>query len=337
MRGLLCQQIFLLCSASITHHHHNVHRLKTPRPLPVSIEPTPSLPPPKQTNPSSKQIPGPPKVIIEVGPQKKCFILDQSLICKKSTYFSKALNGSFKEAKTRLVKLPDVAPVLFRILQNWICCGKLTLDGCKHVKREFSRLAITEQEVKNAETGGYGLDTVSSSNGDGCHKLSNNHADGIIDWNSIKINEPATWTPSVLTKLWILADRLDIRGLRATSIDALIRRLAKQPHRMDLLLIRYIYANTTSSSPLQKFAIHAIIDERSDHMFEYVTETPPKLPRGFLNAVLKTLDIDLGRRKVPYLDNMCFYHEHIDYAELKACRASKSCYTSLSHAVYVRE
>ena len=178
MRGLLYQKIFLLCSTSIGHHHHNVHRLKTPRPLPVSIE---TLPPPTQTNPSSKQIPGPPKVVIEVGPQKKCFILDQSLICKKSTYFSKALNGSFKEAKTRLVKLPDVAPVLFRILQNWVCCGKLTLDGCKHIKREFSRLAITEAEVKNAETGGYGLDPVCSRDGDGSHKASKNHADGSID------------------------------------------------------------------------------------------------------------------------------------------------------------
>ena len=74
---------------------------------------------------------------ILIGPDQKKFVIHQALLCGKSQYFTKALTGSFVESKTRVVKLEDVSPLLFRMFVSWLYDGKsvyTTSDGRSTIK-----------------------------------------------------------------------------------------------------------------------------------------------------------------------------------------------------------
>ncbi|KAG9946324.1 hypothetical protein KCU85_g6653, partial [Aureobasidium melanogenum] len=66
-----------------------------------------------------------PTVTVCVGIKKEEFCVHKELICTKSTFFDKALNGSFVEASTRLVHLEHISAPLFSIFVSWLYSGRL--------------------------------------------------------------------------------------------------------------------------------------------------------------------------------------------------------------------
>ncbi|KAM0316299.1 hypothetical protein ACHAO8_003320 [Botrytis cinerea] len=68
-----------------------------------------------------------PTATIIVGPADKSttYIVPLALICHRSRFFDRALNGYFKESTENRVELPEDTVEEFELLLEWIYCGKL--------------------------------------------------------------------------------------------------------------------------------------------------------------------------------------------------------------------
>jgi hypothetical protein len=63
--------------------------------------------------------------MIRVGtePDLEDFVAHESFLISRSEFFRRALNGNWKEAETRIVKLPDEAPDIFGLYLNLVYTG----------------------------------------------------------------------------------------------------------------------------------------------------------------------------------------------------------------------
>ncbi|KAF3004769.1 hypothetical protein E8E13_001543 [Curvularia kusanoi] len=79
--------------------------------------------------PRTKRIRFDDPVRIEVGPHgsPEVFILDAQILIARSPFFRKALSGSFKEAKDRVVKLPEDEPELVGIYLHHLHTNELSV------------------------------------------------------------------------------------------------------------------------------------------------------------------------------------------------------------------
>lgn len=59
-------------------------------------------------------------VIVHVGHLSKRFMLHKNLVCRDSTFFNAACKGSFREADSNEVKLPDDEPETFDNFVQWL-------------------------------------------------------------------------------------------------------------------------------------------------------------------------------------------------------------------------
>jgi hypothetical protein len=67
-----------------------------------------------------------PKVDIYVGSRKKHYNVPKLLLCHYSSYFDCCFNGSFKEAKTQKLELPEDKVEDFEILLEYMLRGTIT-------------------------------------------------------------------------------------------------------------------------------------------------------------------------------------------------------------------
>lgn len=315
-------------------------------------------------------------VTIEVGAEKEHFVVHQSFLCAKSPYFVKALTGSFQEAITRFIQLPDISPVLFRIFVSWLYHGDLGYvpRSGRTIEEDFESLDITELDAQQKEAhqsepqGSLNNDTESidsddtSSNKDVTEPTSDivtaNPSENHNSPTKEEIDQPLPdskptyegeypngWPCNVLIRLYVLADRFDIRELRADSIDALIHATTDSKSKIcDSEVVRYIYLNTPSTSKLRKFVVHCAsydlcFDEDASEWVTYPVEflshvmvtnsrrLPDKQCQKCYEAALeympKAPQNDERNPKEdlpPYNTDFCFYHEHPGEEEREACR-----------------
>ena len=59
-------------------------------------------------------------VLIFVGPEKKVYSVHKDLICSKIPFFGKAFQGTFNEALTGRMHLPDVSSQAFDLIVYWL-------------------------------------------------------------------------------------------------------------------------------------------------------------------------------------------------------------------------
>ncbi|KAG9565229.1 hypothetical protein KCU71_g5461, partial [Aureobasidium melanogenum] len=237
---------------------------------------------------------------ILIGPDQKKFVIHQALLCGKSQYFTKALTGSFVESKTRVVRLEDVSPMLFRMFVSWLYDGKIvytTSDGRSTIKQDFKSL----------------------------ESMPRDHS---YDELQMKVDDTSTWPCEVLVELYILADRLDTKGLRIQAIDTMAELLLQRRKRLCFTAYSYIYANTTAKSPLRKLAVHVLAYHTRHNLAEQAFWMHPPHELAITALLMNSTMIkDSSPRKdknlMPYRD-MCLYHEHADEEEKKACRARRS-------------
>ncbi|KAI4719678.1 hypothetical protein E4T48_04136 [Aureobasidium sp. EXF-10727] len=67
-------------------------------------------------------------VTIEVGPEKKAFVIHKGLLCFYSDYFRAAFNGSFKEAIEAKLSLREESADLFYIVNGFFYTNQLRRD-----------------------------------------------------------------------------------------------------------------------------------------------------------------------------------------------------------------
>lgn len=160
---------------------------------------------------------------------------------------------------------------------------------------------------------------------------------------------PESWAFLVFIKLYVFAERFDIHQLRADALDGLATAMNKRWMNISFKAIRFVYLNTTVNSKLRRYIVHctAYCCKFAGSASEY-----EKLPVEFLVAVLLTngrrlppkqcdecyqralkstglIDLDIDdvcktQDLAPYRLDMCFYHEHPDEEERKACAARRT-------------
>ncbi|THZ61426.1 hypothetical protein D6C86_04410 [Aureobasidium pullulans] len=318
-------------------------------------------------------------VTIEVGHEKEHFVVHQTLICDKSRYFAKALSGSFQEGITRFVRLPDISPILFRIFVAWLYHGKLAYVATDAgIDEDFASLEFTEEDIEKTEidqtdvsppddTGSNSV--VSNDSETDCGTLRNTKSTFTVENPRVQTSSstkpanntviptdfkndeenPESWALHVFTKLYVFAERFDIRQLRADALDGLATVMDKGQVLLGFGAIQYLYLNTTANSKLRTYIVHrtAYRCKFAEPASEY-----EKLPVEFLVAVLLTNgrrltdkqcdechqralklrglldfehdDVCKTQDLAPYKLDMCFYHEHPDEEERKACAARRT-------------
>ncbi|KAF2704198.1 hypothetical protein K504DRAFT_442237 [Pleomassaria siparia CBS 279.74] len=65
------------------------------------------------------------KIHVGEGDSKQSFAIHQALICARSRFFEKALNGKWKEAEEKVVKLPEDDPIAFGLYEQLLYTGSL--------------------------------------------------------------------------------------------------------------------------------------------------------------------------------------------------------------------
>jgi len=122
-------------------------------------------------------------VTVKIGPQAKIFRIHKDVLCAKSEYFKRSLNGKFAEAVTSVVTLDDADEMVFTIISTWLYDGQLRLFDGDNDK-------ISAMLVK--------------------YKKCSMHPD-----------TPTTWPWQLVIDLCIFADRYRISGMEIVLLDAL--------------------------------------------------------------------------------------------------------------------
>lgn len=255
---------------------------------------------------------------ILVGPEETKFVVHQALLCDRSQYFAKALTGSFEESKTGTVKLDDVSPMLFKIVVSWLYCGNViytVADDDSNIEDDFADLEAAIDKCSG------GLDA----------------------------DDAWTWPYQVLAKLYVLADRLDIRELRNSTIDALNTTLQRRGRSLTVNDCEFVDSNTTPESPLRQHLVDVLayrgkrIPEdldvwRSlphDITVEVLMRVGGRVPRElcsicYQGGLLRNkIVLDDGHPcknedKTPFKVDVCIYHDHADAEERKVCQANRA-------------
>ncbi|KAI4936770.1 uncharacterized protein J4E92_001495 [Alternaria infectoria] len=105
----------------------------------------PGTSPPKVVPPLhsvTSQQSAPANVIIEVGPDGNKYYVQKAFLVHYSEYFSKALSGTWEEAKNGVVTLTDVLPGVFNLFVEWLYT--------QHLPSNYSQIAdgTTSNEQK---------------------------------------------------------------------------------------------------------------------------------------------------------------------------------------------
>ncbi|KAK6001450.1 hypothetical protein QM012_002781 [Aureobasidium pullulans] len=312
-------------------------------------------------------------VTIEVGIEKEHFVIHQSFLCAKSQYFTKALSGSFKESITRSIELPDVSPILFRIFVAWIYHGTLVyfLPSDTTIDNDLDSLKITENDLEqktvyqskapnneesNSDNSGnsipdltvvnYTSSVIASAgrNHDRSSALRSTDTASSTKEPKYQGDDPTSWPYSVFVRLYILADRFDVRSLRADCLDALLNFLGTDHATFDSKDIHYIFQNTSAASRLRRLVI-----DHTVYYFKFESDAfkYEELPKEFLATVMvassrrmplqlcgrchkasvkedydsdDSYDEDDEGDIAPFEKDPCLYHEHPNDEEREACR-----------------
>lgn len=80
------------------------------------------------------------KVVVGEEPSQKTFIVHEGIICERSEFFRRAMNGNWAESSERVVKLPEDSAEIFGTYMNLVYTGMVatqlddTNEETKHTK-----------------------------------------------------------------------------------------------------------------------------------------------------------------------------------------------------------
>ena len=75
-------------------------------------------------------------IIVLVGAQEKRFTVHKNVITGRSAFFRAAVEGPFKEAEEKTVRLPEIDPDLFSVYLQWIYSDKIVILGAGDIAKD---------------------------------------------------------------------------------------------------------------------------------------------------------------------------------------------------------
>lgn len=145
-------------------------------------------------------------VTVLVGPEKDYFAIHKTLVCGQSDFFKAALTGNFKEADGTIA-LPERDPATFKYFVYWLYTG--SLRGLYYPETTKPTLAEIADKLRT-EMASRDVSNVNHLRYDNAFRKA---------WEHAQCRDlPFT----SLVSLYILADALQVQGLRDPIITALI-------------------------------------------------------------------------------------------------------------------
>lgn len=260
-----------------------------------------------------------------MGPDENQFDVYKELLCSVSDFFAAALDGGFKEAEAGAVKLPEQNPDTFQYFVHWLYAGKLTgyfRPGSSPSMDELNAPGMVKREVNRR--------TKYQADRDVMQRLSD--AQYLALFEDVPIPE--------LVSLYILADALQIRGLRDHIVNVIAKVYGTEVCRTDafwrrheasddwpqpILIMNDAYDRLPSTSTLRRFIVDLCLTHMAPHAFA------PH--RGHLSfdfifdwlAASHTLQMyDFPRLDFREFSSVCDYHEHDGECLLKTRDIIKS-------------
>jgi len=238
-------------------------------------------------------------ITIRVGsaPSTVDFSVHEQLICTHSPFFANALNGSWAEAHSRVVPLPDDAPSTFAVYRTWLYTGLLACtNGSDSDEWELLACAyVLGERLQDSD-----------------------FKDTVIDAMIEKFNK---YHPNVavdrLLDIPVSVNRGELRDANEPTAAALADLAEKEYFKRNPTVLIYIYENTPPNAPVRRLLVdHYRASGKSDWIG---VEKRDLLPDDFLYALsfqfMTIKDKEEGGDKsgkwAPYqCESSCSYHEH---------------------------
>lgn len=264
-------------------------------------------------------------VDIYVGPEGIHHHLSLKLLSHHSPFFDKAFNGSFKEGSTKRLDLPDEDVHAFNLLVQWIYSGQV--NSPKRIEGARSAKVITD----NAGSVAIPAPVLSPSNSPWGLGSSPNVPLFTVEipsdsYGAKQESYPVETKPHL--KLYVLADKLDMRALKNQTIDVIIRagcgtdpimddwtglpRHQPSHTRFDPETIDWIYQNTLTRSPLRRVASASAARTMLSTGVD-ISHYEQCLHKEFLidlvNGMQKHAESAIHAR-IALISRHCIYHDH---------------------------
>ena len=247
-------------------------------------------------------------VTVLAGEERKPFYVYKEVLCYYSRYFQNAVEGSFREAGDRELVLDDTDVQTFRHVAQWL----------QDRGNSAGSVATT---ISNP----FPTATTAMGPGFGNVKRPDKGATGDEGSNF----QPSFASASILSNLYIFADRYDIRQLRNDVVDAWRCEELMLSIYGGLGLQNDVFLRTIQSTPSQS-TLHRYLLKRQATSFNWHTASAKnwlqpiwdQLPSDFTLEMLceQSRNVKASKRAL-YKDfwGWCKYHEHDAEAEKAAC------------------
>ncbi|EON65953.1 hypothetical protein W97_05195 [Coniosporium apollinis CBS 100218] len=237
-------------------------------------------------------------ITIEVGEEKKPFIVHKDLLCYWSKYFDKALNGHFKEGGKDTIAVEDFSPSIFGCFVQWLYA-------------QPSMPPVPEGDPQMKQTGKLG-GTRPSKKTSTATRYSDKKAD-----HSDRIYITVIL---MLLHLYSFGDKYEAHDLRKDALSKMVDYAIDGKRVTSAVVVALGVKNLPDSSPCYKYFVdeYAFVWTPKTESADVIKDSRQTLPAGFLFDVLLA---SAGGEETPDdLDDPCRYHKHETSKEVDHCR-----------------
>lgn len=250
-------------------------------------------------------------ITVLVGPKEVPFDLHKEHVCAWSDFFKTACNSNFKE-RNGVVNFPEQDPDTFRYFVYWLYTGKL----CGFVHPESTMKTMEAAVIQDLRADGKKPLLRLRHNLD--HKSAANRALSSAYFQDAPFTE--------LISLYILADQLQVRGLKDTIVNLIIdvysyddmsclfwsQNVVREPSTWipePAIGINLAWQSLPDSSPLRSLLLQLFCDNADRQNNIRGLYTTDFLAEAFTLAAARTED-DLGLIKWEKKGEKCKHHVH---------------------------
>ena len=187
-------------------------------------------------------------------------MIHKEFICHLFSFFRSATDGTWAEARTGVVDLPDDDPKIFEIFEHWLYTSILRIN----IPNYFTEDDEHEDEDKQE-------DELDDDSYDSDEDLSN--------------SESGEAMLHRLAQIVLFADKFGAPDLCNAAIDAM-KQAWDNNAGLTTTTVRLIYQNTTDTASIRRLVIHMIAHEMTESGVKNVIRKLETLPFPFVSALV---------------------------------------------------
>lgn len=218
-------------------------------------------------------------VTVLVGEAEKKYSIHKKVVCKTSGFFRGALRATWREATSKIVRLPTVNATSFDIYVGWLYTGEIATGG-----------GDEDGDNDGGQTGVDGPD--------------HDHVGRRAQFNK---------TMPLLINCYVLGDMLLDFTFCNTVTDETLRvgevlNLVPRPEHVQQMWEKVPHGSNHCRLYVDTLAVHCL----PDYYDRAVADYPPEFVMEIAKVCVREGDTMLSRERYPANREKCYYHEHRD-------------------------